>query len=142
MKILSIGTHLFASTWRELGHKVRVIADYDLPPHPGNSRFDFFSAPRECEAAILSLVDSFRPEVIFQGDRSTPLIHCGLESCPLPKVWYAIDTHLHHAWHRHYAAAFDTVFIAQKNMLTAPNGSLFSVNTKRILSRGQNGPFR
>jgi hypothetical protein len=117
MKILSIGTHLFSSTWRELGHTVCVITDYDRPPHSDNRKIDFFAHPRECEAAIRSIIESFGPDVVFQGDCSKPIIHWGVENYSIPKVWYAIDTHLHHDWHKHYAAAFDTVFLAQKNML-------------------------
>jgi hypothetical protein len=121
MKILSLGTYIFAPAWRELGHTVKVVTDFDLPPHPDTQRFDFFSAPRECEPFIGSLVKSFVPDIIFQGDHSTPLVHCGLEAVDVPKAWLAIDTHLHGAWHKHYASLFDIVFCAQQNTVPAMN---------------------
>ena len=117
MKILSLGTYIFAPTWRELGHRVLVVADFDLPAHPDTLRVDFFARPEECAPCIGSLIESFGPDVVFQGDHSAPLIHCGLESVSIPKVWFAIDTHLHRAWHKHYAALFDHVFCAQQNKM-------------------------
>jgi hypothetical protein len=117
MRILSLGTYIFAPIWRELGHTVGVVADVALPPHPDTLRVDFFEKPQECESRIKSIIDLFEPDLIFQGDHSTPLIHCGLESVTIPKVWLAIDTHLHRAWHRHYAAAFDLIFCAQQPMV-------------------------
>jgi hypothetical protein len=117
MRILSIGTSLFAAFWRDAGHSVCVATDRDNTAHPDTVPFDFFVSPQKAEVRLRQLVETFRPEVTFQGDHSTPLIHCGLETIDLPKAWYAIDTHLHHAWHRYYAAPFDMVFCAQKNMV-------------------------
>jgi hypothetical protein len=117
MKILSLGTSLFSPFWRADGHRVVVLSDGPLTGHEDNLPFDFFTDPDSCAGRIAAIIDDFRPDVIFQGDRSTPLIHAGLEHIGAPKVWYAIDTHLHHAWHRHYAALFDRVFCAQRNLI-------------------------
>lgn len=117
MNILSLGTPLFSSYWRAAGHRVLVLADVALAGHEDNRTFDFFSHPETCAEHLAAIVSEFRPEVIFQGDHSTPLIHAGIEEFDVPKVWYSIDTHLHHAWHTHYATLFDKVFVAQKNML-------------------------
>jgi hypothetical protein len=118
MKILSLGTYLFAPAWRDLGHTVKVVADFDLPRHPDTLRYNFFDAPDECEPFVKSLVESFRPDIIFQGDHSRPLIHCGLETIEIPKAWISIDTHLHGAWHRHYGTLFDRVFCAQQHWVS------------------------
>ncbi|MCU0609927.1 MAG: glycosyltransferase [Chitinispirillaceae bacterium] len=117
MRILCLGSPLFAQLWREMGHTVLIVTDLLLPPDPETIRFDFFHKPQECASRFGDIVDSFHPDVIFQGDHSTPLIHCGLEQIDIPKIWYAIDTHLHRAWHTHYAPGFDVVFCAQKNMV-------------------------
>ena len=39
----------------------------------------------------------------------------GLESLPIPLVWYTIDTHLHASWHRYYAPVFDIILVAQQD---------------------------
>jgi hypothetical protein len=117
MNILSLGTPLFSTCWRNAGHRVVVAADVAMSPHEDNLAFDFFDHPESCAGRLASIIDKYSPDIIFQGDHSTPIIHCGLEAIPIPKVWYSIDTHLHHAWHRHYAALFDRVFCAQKSMV-------------------------
>jgi hypothetical protein len=117
VKILSIGTPLFSSHWRSAGHRVLVIADIALPAHGDNRSFDFFSYPQTCAQRVQNVVDEFHPDIVFQGDHSTLLIHLGLEAIDLPKVWYSIDAHLHSRWHKHYAALFNKVFCAQKNMI-------------------------
>jgi hypothetical protein len=54
---------------------------------------------------------------VIQVDDSKPLVHIGLETLPVPKAWYAVDSHLHMEWHRHYAPLFDVVFCAQQNLV-------------------------
>jgi hypothetical protein len=117
MKILCLGSYLFAPAWRNLGHTVLVLTDYPLPPHTDNRKFDFFGEPSGCEDRLKRVIGEWGPDVLFQADHSTPLVHCGVESIDLPGVWYSIDSHLHHAWHKHYAALFDAVFCAQKNRM-------------------------
>ncbi|MBN1127486.1 MAG: glycosyltransferase family 1 protein [Chitinispirillaceae bacterium] len=122
MNILSLGTPLFSSHWRAAGHRVLVVADVPLTAHEDNRPFDFFREPASCAMRIAAITYDFRPDVIFQGDHSTPLIHAGLEEMNVPKAWYAIDTHLHLTWHRHYAALFDRLFCAQQNMVPLMSG--------------------
>lgn len=117
MKILSLGTPLFSSPWRAAGHRVLVLADGALGSHEDNLSFDFFSRPDTCAERFGAVVGRYKPDVIFQGDHSTPLIHCGLEDIAIPKAWYSIDSHLHMSWHRHYAVLFDRVFVAQKSLV-------------------------
>jgi hypothetical protein len=117
MNILSLGTPLFSSSWRAAGHRVLVLADGAQSSHEDNHAFDFFSHPDTCAERFGLIADQFHPDVIFQGDHSTPLIHCGLEDIGIPKAWYSIDSHLHLNWHKHYAALFDRVFVAQKSLV-------------------------
>jgi hypothetical protein len=117
MKILSLGTPLFSSPWRATGHRVLVLADVALSGHEDNLAFDFFSHPDTCAERFSAVVDRYTPDVIFQGDHSTPLIHCRLEDVDIPRIWYSIDSHLHVNWHKHYAVLFDRVFVAQKSLV-------------------------
>jgi hypothetical protein len=117
MKILSLGTPLFSAHWRAKGHRVLVVADVALPTHEDNIPFDFFAHPDTCAQRFETIVDRFQPDLVFQGDHSTPLIHCGLEDLDIPKAWYSIDSHLHLSWHKHYAVLFDRLFVAQKNLV-------------------------
>jgi hypothetical protein len=103
MNILSLGTPLFSSSWRAAGHRVLVLADIAQSSHEDNLAFDFFSHPDTCARRFGAIVDRYKPDVIFQGDHSAPLIHCGLEDMDIPKAWYSIDSHLHMSWHKHYA---------------------------------------
>jgi hypothetical protein len=108
MNILSLGTPLFSSSWRAAGHRVLVLADGAQSSHEDNHAFDFFSHPDTCAERFGLIADQFQPDVIFQGDHSTPLIHCGLEDIGIPKAWYSIDSHL---------PLFDRVFVAQKSLV-------------------------
>jgi hypothetical protein len=117
MNILSLGTPLFSSSWRAAGHRVLVLADIAQSSHEDNLAFDFFSHPDTCARRFGAIVDRYKPDVIFQGDHSAPLIHCGLEDMDIPKAWYSIDSHLHMSWHKHYAVLFDRVFVAQKSLV-------------------------
>ncbi len=67
------------------------------------------------QSLFLLLLTNINPDLIFQGDHSGPLIHTGIENYSIPKVWYAVDVHLHNLWYKHYAVIFDRVFCAQKN---------------------------
>ncbi|HKP95154.1 MAG TPA: glycosyltransferase, partial [Fibrobacteria bacterium] len=78
---------------------------------------DFFTAPGSARETVRALAGDFRPDWILQVDDSLPLPHLGLEDLPVPKAWWAVDTHLHWEWHRHFAPAFDVVFCAQRNRI-------------------------
>ena len=86
MNILSIGTSLFSSFWRNAGHRVIVAVDHGAPAHTDTVRIDFFGKPDTVEPQLHAIIEKFQSEVIFQGDHSTPLIHCGLETVDIPKA--------------------------------------------------------
>ncbi len=60
----------------------------------------------------------FTPDVLLFMDNSKPLLLSGLEDCPIPTVWYAVDNHLHGPWQSDGAKLFDVVFVAQKDFVT------------------------
>ncbi len=117
-RILVLGASQFAGCFRELGFDVLTVVARGISQDPADLIIDFYSNPSSIRDLIRSEIESFSPDFIFQGDHSGPLIHAGLEDFAIPRVWYAIDTHLHLKWHRHYAALFDKVFCAQKRLVS------------------------
>jgi hypothetical protein len=115
MKILSIGSHYLSESFRKAGIDLCAIVPAYMAVHPDDVPFDFYENASQCSDFIEQKIESFKPDLIFQGDHSGPLIHAGLEKYTIPKVWYAVDVHLHHNWYKHYAVLFDKVFCAQKN---------------------------
>jgi hypothetical protein len=115
MKILSIGSQFFNRAFRAAGIDVLAVVPTKMINHPSDIPFEFYAKAHECESIIGRLIDTFKPDLIFQGDHSGPLIHCGLEKYEIPKVWFAVDVHLHNAWYPHLAPVFDKVYCAQKN---------------------------
>ncbi len=117
MKILSIGSQFLSRSFRDAGIKLHSIVPSNMVLHPDDIPFDFYSKAEQCSEFICSAIEKFKPDLIFQGDHSGPLIHTGLENYSIPKVWYAVDVHLHYQWYKHYAVIFDQVFCAQKKFV-------------------------
>lgn len=116
MKILALGSPVFSSSFRSFGFEVVRICKEDAL-HADDIKFEFYDDPPRCADFIRSVVQSFGPDVIFQCDQSRPDIFLDLETYAIPKIWYTIDSHIHGAWHRHYAVLFDKVYCAQKNRI-------------------------
>lgn len=114
MKILSFGGMNLSNSLRKLGHEILAVVNIGMAKHKDDIEYDFWKEPYHVKSFINSLVVTFNPDLIFQGDDSTPLIHTGIENYDIPKIWYAVDTHLHYEWHKHYAAIFNIVFCAQQ----------------------------
>lgn len=117
MKILSVGSQFFNKAFRAAGIDVLAVVPIKMLSHPTDIPFEFYGKVHECESFIARLINSYKPDLIFQGDHSGPLIHCGFEKYDIPKVWYAIDVHLHYAWYPHFTMVFDKVYCAQKNRI-------------------------
>ncbi len=115
MRILTLGAKMLTDFLRQQGHEVMALGVPGSSHHPQDAETDFLRTPLSARAAIQRLNDGFRPDWILQVDDSSPLPHLGLENLGTPKAWYAIDSHLHWEWHRHYAPVFDVVFCVQKN---------------------------
>ena len=118
MRILSLGGTQFIKCFRQMGIAVRALVNETEVQHPDDIGCTYYSNLPEFERMVKENLESFAPDLVFQGDHSGPLIHTGLQSCSVPTVWYAIDTHLHSEWHKHYAVIFDKVFCAQQNLVT------------------------
>ncbi len=118
MRILNIGLGLFVQELRTLKHEVIALCPGRTGDTPLDFNIDFFQNPELAREIISSWVEKFNPDLIFLVDNSTPLIHLGLEEFSIPKIWFAIDSHLHSHWHKHYAPIFDWVFCAQSNQVS------------------------
>ncbi|MDB5104772.1 MAG: hypothetical protein JWP91_2461 [Fibrobacteres bacterium] len=104
---------------REHGHEVMALGTRGSIGHPLDRESDPFLDPGSAGPYLRLLAESFSPDWILQVDDSTPLVHLGLETLPYRKAWYAVDSHLHADWHRHFAPLFDAVFCAQRNQVGA-----------------------
>ena len=115
LKVLAIfPLCLFRQELRDKGVQLIAIIPSGKSVHPDDVEFDFYGNPSGLPDFVRKLFDKHQPDIIFQDDDSSPLLHAGLEDLPVPKIWYAIDSHLHN-WHKHFSAIFDFVFYAQKN---------------------------
>lgn len=117
MRILCIGDVQLAPALRAIGHEIRILGGPDKQMGLKEDSRIFFNPPSEARQLVKASVDSFRPEAIFVGDDSSPLLHLGLEHYELPRLWWSIDTHLHARWHQHFAAQFHRVMGAQRPFL-------------------------
>lgn len=113
MNILMLNQDWFAPEWRAQGHTVVTAGiahhlDYKLP------------YPLASWSVVCDLVPGgFKPDVIIVHDNSSPVLVTGLESAPMPTVFYSVDTHHHASYHKLLAGAFDLNFVAQKDYATA-----------------------
>ena len=109
MNILLLGAAVLSSGFQELGHSV-VTCTTD-----GTGQIDIPEFPTSIQCVLQSLPKHWSPDCILLTDDSTYPMFVGLEEIELPLGWYAIDSHLHHGWHRGYAAIFDCLFVAQRD---------------------------
>ncbi|MGH7257955.1 MAG: CgeB family protein, partial [Nitrospiraceae bacterium] len=107
MKILHLGRPYFTRDFMELGHDVKWAAA-DRNAHVQLGVLD------STHTLLSRLPKGWCPDLVVLGDDSAQPGVLGLESLGVPVVWYAIDTHVHANWHRHYANVFDLVLVAQK----------------------------
>lgn len=113
MKILHLGNAYFLESFRQLGHDVKWAGYHrtaDLP---------LTRLLLDAKDLLAQLPLHWFPDLILLGDESTHPLVLGLESLPVPVVWYAIDSHIHANWHMYYAAAFDVICVAQKDWTQA-----------------------
>lgn len=120
MKILHLGNAYFLESFRQLGHDVKWVgrhSDADL----------VLTRPLVDATQVLAqLPPRWNPDLIVLGDESTQPQVLGLDKLSVPLVWYAIDSHIHANWHMYYAAAFDVIFVAQKDWTPA-----YTIDTSR-----------
>lgn len=112
MRLLLLNHSWLAPELTELGHQV-------ISAGTQTKFLDVNIARHELSYAELlaELPSGFEPEcLIYYDDSGIPWLN-DLERIDIPKVFFSVDTHHHHGWHRYYAALFDYVLVAQKNHL-------------------------
>ena len=109
MNILMLGASVLAPGFRELGHSVVTCTTDGI----GNVKLQAF--PTSVQSVFRELPFGWHPDFILLTDDSTYPMFWGMEEVEVPLGWFAIDSHIHHAWHRAYAAIFDFIFVAQKD---------------------------
>lgn len=113
MKILHLGNAYFLESFKQLGHEVKWASCHS------NADIVLRRVIVNAETVLAQLPPRWNPDLIVLGDESTQPQVLGLETLPIPLVWYAIDSHIHVDWHMYYAAAFDVIFVAQKDWIPA-----------------------
>ena len=106
-----LGASVLAPGFRELGHSVVTCTTDET----GDVHISGF--PISVQSVLLKLPFGWHPDFILLTDDSTYPMFLGIEEVDVPLGWYAIDSHIHHAWHRAYAAIFDFMFVAQRDHL-------------------------
>jgi hypothetical protein len=109
VKILLINQDWFAKELREAGHEV---VSYGLAP-----QLDFRQEVAFVQIERVFKLLPFRPEIVIIHDNSAPLTITGLESCPVPTVFYSVDTQHHAYLHKYFSLMFDHTFVAEKDYL-------------------------
>ena len=113
MKILHLGNAYFLESFRRLGHDVKWAGYHRAADIP------LFRLLLDAKDLLSQLPFNWFPDLIVLGDESTQPLVLGLETLPVPVVWYAVDSHIHANWHIYYAAVFDLIFVAQKDWVPA-----------------------
>ena len=69
------------------------------------------------DALLELLPEGFKPDrIVYYDDSHLPSV-LGLEAATAPTVFYSIDAHHHHSWHRYFAECFDLTLVAQRDYL-------------------------
>lgn len=137
LSILIINYSYWAQTLRALGHKVLVarsskphfeVSQEDLQYAFGHEaseqscmgKADHFFPPFISLPELLQRIEPFKPDCIIYIDTSSRfLLLRDLASSAVPTLFYSIDAHIHHNYHRLLAPFFDQVLLAQKDYLEA-----------------------
>lgn len=111
VKILVFNQDWFVEELRSMGHEVVTC---------GYAEHLSIQVPRRinCVEEILRNLGDFSPDVLIFLDDSMPvLLYEGLNTCPIPKIFYSVDTHHHSQIHALNAPLFDHVLVAQKDYI-------------------------
>ncbi|GJL53160.1 MAG: hypothetical protein NPIRA02_02920 [Nitrospirales bacterium] len=109
MNILLLGLSILKEAFQACGHDVLTCTT----DNTGDVRLPEF--PIEIDRVLQELPYSWDPDFVLLTDESTHPLFLGLEHLEVPVGWYAIDSHLHHRWHKAYATVFDVIFVAQRD---------------------------
>jgi hypothetical protein len=112
MRILELHSPYFRALWRR---------DHDVlcwGPHPECDVRQAAPAPALADV-LAALPPAWTPDLIVFGDDCRLLGVTGLEDAPCPTAMISVDAHHNAGWHAPMAAAFDHVFVAQKDYIPA-----------------------
>lgn len=110
MRIVILHSGALTASFRRLGHDVL---------HIGTTQdADVVLAEPLSHRRLLALLDARlpHPDLVFWCDACQPPWVFGLEALPAAVIGYSVDQYLN-PWHVPYSAAFDAVFVAQKDYL-------------------------
>jgi len=112
MRILELHSPYFRDLWRR---------EHDVLCWGPHSECDVRqTAPAPALADVLAaLPPGWTPDLVVFGDDCRLLAVTGLEDAPCPTAMISVDAHHNAGWHAPIAAAFDAVFVAQKDYLPA-----------------------
>ncbi len=110
--ILLCNQNWFAAELMARGHKVVTAG-------PANRGFDIqYQRPgTPIDKLLAELPRGFTPDALIYHDDSGPAWITGLETLEVPSIFYSVDAHHHSLWHKHFGAAFDKVYVAQRDYL-------------------------
>lgn len=111
MRILVLNQDWFTRDLRAAGHTVTTCGishHLDVQIEVPLSHID---------TIIKGLPEEKKPDIIVVLDNSAPMILSGLEACPIPIIFYSVDTHHHGALHLALSNIFDYTLVAQKDYL-------------------------
>lgn len=114
LNILMLNHYHLASEFRNLGHEVFTVG---LANPPKNIPWDAVvnSSFISIDEILEALPAWFKPTHILYHDNSHPPHIYGLETCKIPTIFYAVDTHIHTIWQKMFGLGFDQVMIAQRD---------------------------
>ena len=109
MKILLLNQDWFAKEFRDAGHEV---VSYGMASHLDVMQEHLMV---KLDEVLSALPLGFTPDLIVAHDNSSPFSICGLDSSPIPSLFYSVDAHHHACWHKYVAHMFDATFIAHRD---------------------------
>jgi hypothetical protein len=112
MRILELHSPYFRALWRR-EHDVLCWG-----AHPECDVRQAVPAPALADV-LAALPPGWTPDLIVFGDDCRLLGVTGLEDAPCPTAMISVDAHHNAGWHAPMAAAFDHVFVAQKDYIPA-----------------------
>ena len=67
---------------------------------------------------LKQLPNGFHPDRIIYFDNSYPITVLDIETCSIPSIFFSVDTHHHHYWHKILPQLFSKILVAQKDYIT------------------------
>lgn len=121
MKVFLCGNFTLWSTGFYVQRAIAKEADNFLVFGPEGSGSKYYHTEWMVNLSELLASKSFTPDILLfmeQHRGKRVLMFLDHPRLRIPKVWWAVDTHLEFRWHKEYAHFFDLVFVAQNSVLS------------------------